>query len=199
MLPRDLSLIGLSDFSTAASLMGSGIALLAGMGRCPGLVGGAWHGRVAIRPFRYTWVLAGFCALAPAFTAASLTKFDLPHGDWDAWSIWSLRAIFWRPRRAGVTPLPLLFRSHLHYPRLTSAVGAHFNPGTLAMVFFGAVPAVLISTVAPLRGLTSGRPAGLACAASAGYITQAPRNTRISSERVHALSRSPRCGSRSIR
>jgi hypothetical protein len=85
--------------------MGSGIALLAGMGAL------SWFGRagiasedVSIRPFRYTWVLAGLCALALALTAASLASFDLPHGDWDAWSIWNLRAKFLAARRVGVMP-----------------------------------------------------------------------------------------------
>jgi len=69
---------------------------------------------------------------------------------------------------------PLLFRSHPDYPLLTSAVAAHFNPSVLAMTFFGAVPAVLISTIALLRGAASGWLVGLVFAASAGYITQAP-------------------------
>jgi hypothetical protein len=171
-----LSLIGVFGLFTAASLMGSGTVLLVGMGAL------AWFGRsmvaaedVMVRPFRYTWVLAGLCAVALALTAASVASFDLPHGDWDAWSIWNLRAKFLAaPENWRHAVSPLSFRSHPDYPLLTPAVAAHFSPALLAMIFFGAVAAVLISTVALLRGAASGWLAGLAFAASAGYITQAP-------------------------
>lgn len=172
-----LSLVGVFGLFTAASLMGSGVALLAIMGAL------SWFGRATVAtedsatpaPYRYTWVLAALCAFALALTFASLASFDLPHGDWDAWSIWNLRAKFLaHPESWRNAVSPLLFRSHPDYPLLTSAVTAHFNPGTLAMIFFAAVPVVLISTLVLLRGAASAWLAGLVFAASAGYITQGP-------------------------
>ena len=151
----------------------------------------AWLGRAAVPSpdepaagpagsFAYSWALAMAAGAALLISVASVHSIDLPHGDWDAWSIWNLRAQFladpgsWRHAVS-----PLAFRSHPDYPLLTSAVAAglsRFNasPAILGSIFFAAVPAVLISTLALLRGAAAGWLAALIFAASAGYLTQAP-------------------------
>ena len=180
-----VALLGVLGLSGMAALMGGRYGALVVLA-ATGIL--AWIGRAAIPdaemaapvPFRYSWVLGIAAALALTSTAASLETFDLPHGDWDAWSIWNLRAKFLAdPASWRHAVSPLAFRSHPDYPLLTSAVAADWMRfgGTgagLAMVFFATVPAVLISTLALLRGTASAWLAALVFAASAGYITQAP-------------------------
>jgi hypothetical protein len=180
-----LSLLGVLGLSDLAALMGGRYGALALLAATGGL---AWLGRtsfpqeemVAVTRFRYGWALALAAALALTMTAASFGSIDLPHGDWDAWSIWNLRAKFladpdsWRN---AVSPLAI--HSHPDYPLLTSAVAADFmkfnvSPASLAAIFFAAVPAVLVSTLWLLRGAAPACLAALAFAASAGYITQGP-------------------------
>ena len=72
--------------------------------------------------FRWTWVGWIGAAVAAAFLVGSISSIStaMPHGDWDAWAIWNMRAKFlaadgaWR----GAVSQELFGRSHPEYPLL---------------------------------------------------------------------------------
>jgi hypothetical protein len=121
--------------------------------------------------FRWNW------ALGLAFAAGLLLVFGAildsveanPHGQWDAWSIWNLRAKFlagpgetWRNAVS-----PLLTQTHSDYPLLQSAFIAllwkasgattPFAPVATALVFFASTLGLLVSALALLRRLDEKR------------------------------------------
>lgn len=128
-------------------------------------------------------------ALAGALTAVlvlSLSYFVLhvfrvPHGEWDAWAIWNLKARFlasggehWRDLFSTVLP-------HGRYPLLVSASVARLwiwdgsEPAVagafVAAAFTYAIPLVVVGSVARVRGWTSGLWAGLIVMAAAPLTT----------------------------
>jgi len=130
------------------------------------------------------WYLNGLLLVAIAiaatvFIVGSLVK---PHGEWDAWSIWNLRARFlfrggefWRDAFSSQTPW-----SHPDYPLMLPGIVAMcwtlaraestMAPIAIAMLFtFGAV-GVLISTVGILRGKTQALIAGLLLLGSVSFF-----------------------------
>jgi hypothetical protein len=115
------------------------------------------------------------CAAA-AMGAVSLVYFTLqsdrmPHGEWDAWAIWNLKARFlfrsgehWQDLFAGNLPhsgYPLLVPSAV--ARLWTWIG-HESPAVGALVagtFTYATPLVVAGSLAHLRGWTCGAWGGL--------------------------------------
>lgn len=120
-------------------------------------------------PWRW-WDFAlasALCVLLTLAAAVFVWKFEgWPHGMWDAWSIWNLRARYlaadgiWR-----YAVSPLLERSHPDYPLLTPALvartwlygGRNFDPaapGAIAALFSFATTAFLTGWIWMRRGRT---------------------------------------------
>jgi hypothetical protein len=138
--------------------------------------------------FRWAWVLA--LVFAAVFIASCVRVVQmtmaLPHGDWDAWTIWNLRARFlagpgvaWR-----FAVSPLFTASHSDYPLLLSAFIARvwkasgnldpIVPMATSLLFFGALLALLVSALAILRGTASALLAGLVVLSTSSLLTWAP-------------------------
>ncbi len=134
----------------------------------------------------WNWVLA--IALAAGFALALVRLIGLvqtsPNGEWDAWSIWNLRARFlaaggdsWRPAFSGRF-------AHGDYPLLLSAfVGFVWSaagntdpwvPAATAFLFLAAVTLLLLGTIAMLRGATSALVSGFVLLASSLYLGLTP-------------------------
>jgi hypothetical protein len=124
-------------------------------------------------------------ALCVAIYSAVLRSLVHPHGDgWDAFAIWNLHARFlfragaaWRD---GFTSV--IAWSHPDYPLLLPASIAHFwnylgresqaAPGTIGLVFTFSTVAVLVSSLAILRGHTNAMLGGLVLLATPFFIEQ---------------------------
>jgi hypothetical protein len=129
---------------------------------------------------------AAIAALAIVLPAIVASADVLPHGGWDAWSMWNVRARYlagegdqWRNAISAD-----LIRSHPDYPLLLPATVARAwrfagamdpdVPRLLGLVFFVAVPMVLFGALSRLANANSGFLGLLVLAASAGYLQQAP-------------------------
>lgn len=134
----------------------------------------------------YRWILAAFlvACLIVVLDGMRLQAAAEPHGLWDAWAIWNIRAKFlagpgetWRHAVS-----PLLHRTHPDYPLLLSGfvarcwkVAGSYSaaaPAATALVFFLATLAVLISTLALIRSSNSALLAGLVVMAGSTYLFQ---------------------------
>jgi hypothetical protein len=127
----------------------------------------------------------GFLALL-AFAVASswLGWARFPHGQWDAWSIWNLRA---RSIFRGAPDWPALFSpaiawSNLDYPLLVPLTVARVwayegrestaVPATVAMLFFLASVAATMVGVGRLRGWVAGLLSGMTLLVARMYVVQ---------------------------
>ncbi|MGA2183810.1 MAG: hypothetical protein ABSH47_12330 [Bryobacteraceae bacterium] len=139
--------------------------------------------------FHWTWVLAiafGLALLIVFSRLVSMVEAN-PWGQWDALAIWNLRAKFlagpvgsWRVPVGGL----LADRMHPDYPLLLSSFIARvwkwsgqmstLAPIATSFLFFGAVIALLTSTVALLRGTASALLAGLVILATTSLLLLAP-------------------------
>ena len=110
-----------------------------------------------------------------------------PHGNWDAWAIWNLRARYLGadPPLAARAWSPVLSAStHPEYPLLISsfigrcwAFGRSLTtavPATVSGVFFLALLALVGGSVAALRGPTLGLLAALSLAATPAVLHEVP-------------------------
>ncbi len=138
---------------------------------------------------RSSFVILPAAALLVALvlaTAAIASGWDsLPHGNWDAWSIWNLRAKFLAtPALAARAWSPMLANTHPEYPLLLSAAiarcwnAAHDTPNSIPMaigyIFFLALIAMVTGGVAIVRGATAGLIAGLTLACTASIVLEVP-------------------------
>lgn len=151
------------------------LAILTLLSLCGPVLPWRKRGPAAAPAFSFAWVLAACAAAAVALTAASLASFDLPHGDWDAWSIWNVKARFlahadwWRH---AVTPGA---RSHPDYPLLLPALVSVVGRPDLVALFFAAAGATALAvSVWRLRGTALAALAVLTLAVSTNYLTQVP-------------------------
>jgi hypothetical protein len=139
-------------------------------------------------PFNWTWLLAFAGGLSFAFFLSAFFEAVRlnPQGEWDAWSIWNLRAKFlaggaetWRNAIS-----PLLDKTHPGDPLLLSALvarGWELNgevgnaaPAGLSLVFALAASGVLLSTLALLRSRSAAWLAFLTLMCSSAYLGQSP-------------------------
>lgn len=179
--------------SAAAILLADG-ALLAALGaiwfylrkrRRGAAVPAPAHGPVP-PAFRYNWILAAFLISAVVIVLDGMRNQAAadPHGMWDAWAIWNVRARFlagpgetWRNAIS-----PLLERTHPDYPLLLSGFVARcwkvagsydtLVPIATALLFFLATLAVLVAALALLRSATTGLLAGLTIMTGFVYLSQ---------------------------
>jgi len=131
--------------------------------------------------------ILGLCfyfVLAASLTTTVVLIIKLPHGDWDAWSIWNLKARYifrsgadWRNAFSGV-----LQYSHRDYPLLLplSIAGSWILTGretlgeaaTLSFLFTLAIIVLLASSLGTLRSRGQGYVAGLLLMSSALFIPE---------------------------
>jgi len=136
--------------------------------------------------FRWNWVLGlalllGWLAVSSALVEVAQAN---PHGAWDAWSIWNLRAKFLAgPGKTWENAVsPLLGRTHPDYPLLLSGFVARVwkassDTGTLVPVvtgflFAGSAVGLLFGALALLRGVSSALLAGLVMLAGTTYLVE---------------------------
>jgi hypothetical protein len=180
--------------ANSATIWGAQAVLIAGAGalafsrgpRQPHLSAptGSW-------PWNWVLVIAvalGLAALLAAFYATSSVNFD---GDWDAFSIWNVRARYlaggeatWRRAFGAQVGGRLVGASHPGYPLLLSAfVAAQWIAGgavtsavniAASLLFALAVLGVLVSSIGLRRGTALGLLAGLAFLATDTFVAQAP-------------------------
>ena len=136
--------------------------------------------------FRWNWLLALALAAGSVLVLYGLVSVSAanPHGEWDAWSIWNLRAKFlaapgdaWR---GALSPLPEKVGMHPDYPLLLSGFVAMVwkasgdtppcVPQLTGFLFLALVLALLGSALTTLRGLTSGLTAGLVLLSSTSFL-----------------------------
>jgi hypothetical protein len=131
-------------------------------------------------PAYLTWFLVLAAAMAASmFVILCLEK---PHGEWDAWSIWNLKARFlfrggdsWKNLLSSQIP-----NSHPDYPLLlpsivamcwTLARGESISvPIAVAFLFTLGVCGLLVSSIGILRGKTQAFVAGIVVLAAASFV-----------------------------
>jgi hypothetical protein len=181
-------LVSLLEVASALSVTALNVALVAvgvaALWRARRQPAGELPSPAAPPAFRWNWVLAlalalGFAlVLSGLFSVAGASSL----GDWDAWSIWNLRAKFLAgPGDAWKRALsPLLERSHPEYPLLTSGFiamvwkasgnAAPWVPQATGFVFLGLIAALLAGVLGALRGLTTALLAGFVLLASSSFL-----------------------------
>lgn len=137
--------------------------------------------------FRWNWLLALvlLAGLLVVCSALLETVRVNPHGAWDAWSIWNVRAKFlagpgdtWKNAVS-----PLLERSHADYPLLLSAFIArvwkssggetsNFAPILTGFLFAGCALSLLVASLALLRGVSAALLAGLTILTSSSFLLE---------------------------
>jgi hypothetical protein len=184
-------LLDVAGLASPAAIFGIDIALVGVLGWqwYRTRAGGATRAIAETTPgFRWTWLLAVAFGIALAVVCTRLFQMAaaLPVGDWDAWTLWNLRAKFlagpggsWR-----YAVSPLIDATHPDYPLLLSAFVARawkaggsvdaMAPIATAFVFFAALLALLVSAVALLRGAASALLAGLVLLSTTSLLGWAP-------------------------
>lgn len=123
-----------------------------------------------------------YALLISSLLAFAFMSMARPHGGWDAWAVWNLRARFiflggerWMDGFSGVLP-----RSHPDYPLLLPALVARawiyagqntvIAPVLIAMVFTFATLGLLVSSLGILRDQTQGLIAGIVLMGTPFYL-----------------------------
>ena len=183
-----------AGIANSATVWGAQAVLIAGAGALafrPGLPKPPLSARAGSWPWNWVLVLAvglGLAAFAAAFYGSSSANLD---GDWDAFSIWNVRARYlaggiatWRRAFEADTGGRMIGASHPGYPLLLSAfVAAQWIAGgavtsavsiAASLLFALAVLGVLISSIGLRRGTALGVLAGLAFLATDTFVARAP-------------------------
>jgi hypothetical protein len=131
-------------------------------------------------PARLKWALV--FVLLCAVGVSGWYLWHSPHGDWDAWAIWNLRARFLARGGEHWTAAfsPLIFWSHPDYPLLLPGAVARcwlldgqettLAPRLIACLFGGAAVALLMAVLALLRGPTPACLAGIMLLATPYFL-----------------------------
>ncbi|HKX00629.1 MAG TPA: hypothetical protein VJN43_23010 [Bryobacteraceae bacterium] len=147
------------------------------------------------KPAGWTWLLlpAFLVTLALAVSLFVATSTASPYGEWDAWSIWNLRAEFlaqpdtsWRnafspllnrPAGGGAThpDYPLLLSAYVgRCWNLTNSSGHPATPIAVAALFFFATVALAMSALAILRSWSAAMIGGMVLLGTAGFLLDGP-------------------------
>lgn len=135
---------------------------------------------------RTHWTLSTcfYISLIAAVIALTLSSIKNPHGGWDAWVIWNMRArfIFRGGDRWTDAFSSLLYWSHPDYPLLVPGLVARcwnyvgqetvIVPALVSMLFTLATVGLLSSSVTVLRGKSQGFLAGLTLLGTPLFIEQ---------------------------
>ena len=178
-----LGLLSLVYFSIRLVLgQGNGVAVGAFAVLTLVLTAGAWWRADHAAPEAWTkhsapvWLWIVFAIVAGiSLTTVLMIVVASPHGEWDAWSIWDMRARFlFRATETGAPFNPLMEWSHLDYPLLVpSAVAglwawnggeAQWLAAAVSISFLGSAFVVSLLALARLRSTTLGLTAGLVLA-----------------------------------
>jgi hypothetical protein len=149
-------------------------------------------GSAAMPPFPYYLPLAAalIVALVMVTSIMNIAWDSIPEGNWDAWSIWNLRARF-LAAGGDLAPRawsPMIGSTHPEYPLLTSAfvarcwaygrtvlnADANAVPIAVSYLFFLAVLALATGGVAVLRSRSLGLLLGLSILASPLVLMEVP-------------------------
>jgi hypothetical protein len=116
--------------------------------------------------------VAFYTAATTALATIALGLWDQPHGEWDAWAIWNLRArgLFragdaWRDIFSSVVPhpdYPLLLPLTVARGWMYGGVETTAAPAVLAWLFTASIVAAVTAAVAVLCGQAQGYIAGIA-------------------------------------
>jgi hypothetical protein len=142
----------------------------------------------AAMPFPRLWMMAALALALGLATAAMAQAWDAnPHGNWDAWGIWNLRARFLAsaPELAPrAWSAELGKNTHSEYPLLVSGAVARawtyshsfsmVEPAAISYVFFMALVAMALGAVSALRGGSLGLLGVLALAATPTLLHEVP-------------------------
>jgi hypothetical protein len=159
----------------SAFLPGGLIAVAYGVWRsrsaCPSLPDSA-KSSAALR-----MLATGALIVALALGAAAISRGfdDNPQGQWDAWSIWNLRAKLLASPEPARAWSPLLTNTHPEYPLLVS--GAEAVTGSapaVAILFFASLIAMVTGGIAIARGPLAGLIAGLTLASTGALLHEVP-------------------------
>jgi hypothetical protein len=131
-------------------------------------------------------VLAVALAMALLVTGSGLVGLiqAKPHGDWDSWAIWNLRAKFlagpgdsWKHAVS-----PLLERTHPYYPLLTAGwiawvwkLGGGYTayvPALTALLFTVSTLGLAIAFITMARGVVAALAAGLILVSSSAFLLE---------------------------
>jgi hypothetical protein len=192
---------GVSALTWGAMLIAAGpsrhtaIAIDAGLWSAI-VLAGAWHRGIAVahsspvgQERSYGVALAVFvAAVATAAVAFYAHSTALPHGNWDAWAIWNLKARFIERGAADGAWIDLFNRdiawSHPDYPLLLPWLIARgwtyagretvAVPIAYAALFSAGTVAVLVVSIARLRHTGAGLLAGAFLAAAPAFVTYGP-------------------------
>ena len=138
------------------------------------------------------FLLAGALIVVLALGVAGMSKGfdDNPNGQWDAWSIWNLRAKLLSSSHPSHAWSPLLTNTHPEYPLLVSgAVAVSGSATAVAILFFTSLIAMVTGGIAIARGPLAGLIAGLTLATTGALLHEVPSQyadvplARISPER----------------
>src|SRR5580704_6084206 len=185
-------LLDVTGAASPGAIFGIDIALVGGLAwQCFRLRSGsaASSSSNATTPgFRWTWLLAVAFGIVLVISWIRLVQMAsaVPAGEWDAWTLWNLRAKFlagpdgaWRYALS-----PLLYGTHPDYPLLLSAFVARvwkasgamesIAPVVTAFAYFASLLALLVSAVALLRGTASALLAGLVILSTTSLLIWAP-------------------------
>ena len=140
----------------------------------------------------WIWLLRAAAVLALLFFALDVSNSmeANPHGGWDAFTIWNLKAKFlaggsvdWRNAMSPVAGGTLFGANHPGYPLLLPAAvasawsmqgeTASATPAALSLLFALATAAILCGAIAWLQGEAAGLLALLLLLASEGFVSQA--------------------------
>lgn len=136
--------------------------------------------------FRWNWLLALALAAGFALVLYGLVSVSAasPFGEWDAWSIWNLRAKFmagaggaWRgalsslPDKAGMHPdYPLLLSGFIGMVWKAAGETPAWVPQVTAFLFLSIVASLVAGALAVLRGATAALLAGLVLLANTSFL-----------------------------
>jgi hypothetical protein len=110
-----------------------------------------------------------------ATVAMSKSWEQNPQGQWDAWSIWNLRARFLASPEPSRAWSPLLTNTHPEYPLLVSgAVATTGSPNAVGYLFFLSLIATVTGGLAIARGPLAGLVAGLTLASTGALLHEVP-------------------------
>jgi hypothetical protein len=183
-----------AGIANSATVWGAQAVLIAGAGALafrPGQRKAPLSAPTGSWPWNWVLVIAvalGLAALLAAFYATSSVNFD---GDWDAFSIWNVRARYlaggeatWRRAFGAEVGGRMVGASHPGYPLLLSAfVAAEWIAGgavtsavniAASLLFALAVLGALVSSIGLRRGTALGLLAGLAFLSTDTFVAQAP-------------------------
>ena len=128
-----------------------------------------------------------FLALAAATSGMAAAWQEIPHGNWDAWATWNLRARYlvsdsglasraWSPMLAGVT--------HIEYPLLVPAFvarcwsfshsGSTVVPAATSYAFFLALVSLVGGAIMALRGTALGIAGALVLTCTPSLLREVP-------------------------